>query len=394
MFSAPVPKINSAGDCACPIHLRRQTVNTETGEISHREILRRCQSRLEAKCPSCSKLYRGDASAIIRAGLMDATNKPRPFTMITLTAPGADVFGQVHSRHIMKNGSVKPCACRVRHSKDAVVLGTPINVATYNYQGAADFNAHVSRLFAVTMQKLGRNLKRELQVVRVGEFQRRGLLHIHALVVGCVTQRSLELAICGGTNLRTKRKISPATSGGWNWGPQCKADVIAGGDPGRAIYYMTKVLSYAIKDTTASADVSTKHGKKMAQAGSRSCKCGLSRPECLHGDPFFDVTSWECDSNGVIRKCINKFPYQSRPRQSEYPCRRHRLARNGWGFRGHVLAKSKTWPLTFAAVRQKRNEWWKTNSNYVPLPAHLLVTWQVIRHRGLGSYTYATSPPT
>jgi hypothetical protein len=324
---------------------------------------------------------------------MDAMNKPRPVTMITLTAPGADVFGQVHSRHIRKDGVVKPCACRIRHSEGAEVLGTPINAATYNYQGAADFNAHASRLFAVTMQKLRRILKRNLIGVRVFEFQSRGLVHIHALILGPVTQRSLELAIRGGTNLRTKRKIAPAISGGWNWGPQCKADVIAGGDTGRAISYMVKVVSYALKDTTASVDVSTKHGKKMAQAGSRSCKCGLTRPECLHGEPFFDVNSWVCDSSGVVDKCIRKLPYQSRPRQSEYPCRRHRIARNGWGFRGHVLAKSKTWPLTFAVVRAKRGEWCKTNSNHIPLPAHLLVTWQVTLHRGLGSFANATSPP-
>lgn len=393
MSSTAIPIINSAGDCSRPIHLRRQIVNTKTGEVTFRELLRRCQSRIEAKCPSCAKLYRSDAFAIIRAGLMDATNKPRPVTMITLTAPGADVFGQVHSRHIRKNGSVKSCACRIRHSEDAAVLGTPINVATYNYQGAADFNAHASRLFAVTKQKLERILKRKLKVVRVVEFQSRGLLHIHALVLGCMTQRSLELAIRGGTNLRTKRIIAPAISGGWNWGPQCKADVIAGGDTGRAISYMVKVVSYALKDTSASVDVSTKHGKKMAQAGGRSCKCGLSRPECLHGDPLFDAISWVCDSNGVVEKCIKKFPYQFGPKQSQYPCRRHRMARNGWGFRGHVLAKSKIWPLTFAVVRARRGEWCKTNSNHIPLPAHLLVTWQVILHRGLGSFANATSPP-
>lgn len=393
MFAAPIPIINSAGDCSRPIPLRRQTVNTETGEITFREMLRRCQSRLESKCPSCSKLYRGDAWAVIRGGLMDAANKPKPMTMITLTAPGADVFGQVHSRHI-KNGVVKPCTCKVRHPERDPVLGTPINVSTYNYQRAADFNAHASRLFAVTKQKLERILKRKLKLVRVSEFQSRGLIHVHALVLGSMTQKSLELAIRGGTNLRTGRHIAAATSGGWMWGPQCKADVIAGGDTGRAISYMTKVISYALKDTTSSTDVNSEHGKKMARAGSNSCKCGLTRAECLHGNPFFDVISWESDSNGVVRKCINQFRYQSRPRQSEYPCRRHRIARNGWGFRGHVLAKSKTWPLTFAAVRAKRGEWCKTNSNYIPIPAHILVTWQVIRHRGLGSYTYATSPPT
>lgn len=392
MFSPPVPSVTFTGACSRPILLTRQTVNTKTGEVSHREMWRRCQSRIESKCPSCSNLYRGDAFALIRAGLMDGTNKPRPVTMITLTAPGADVFGQVHSRHIRKNGAVKPCACRVRHSERAAVLGTPINVATYNYQAAADFNAHASRLFAVTKQKLERILKRKLKVVRVVEFQSRGLVHIHALVLGCMTQGSLELAIRGGINPRTKRKIASATSGGWKWGPHCKADVIAGGNPGRAISYMVKVVAYALKDTAASTDLSSEHGQKMARAGSRSCKCGLFGSECFHGEQFFDVASWECDSNGIVRKCVKKFPYQLRHRN--YLCRRHRIARNGWGFRGHVLAKSKTWPLTFAAVRAKRGEWCKKNSNHRPQPDHLLVSWQVFRHRGLGSlFAYATSPP-
>jgi hypothetical protein len=408
----------SVGDCIRPLRLIRQTTDMRSGEVGHGEFSRRCQSRLEAKCPPCSKLYRDDAFAVLRGGLMDETNKPKPMTMITLTAPGSEVFGKVHSRNIkdnrvipcackvrhregdpvlldsrhLKNGVVLPCRCKVRHREGDPILGTPIDVSTYNYQGAADFNAHASRLFAVTMQKLSRILGRKLIGVRVAEFQSRGILHFHAILLGCMTQRTLELVIRGGTNLRTGRHIAAATSGDWMWGPQCKADVIAGGDQGRAISYMVKVVSYALKDTAASADANSEHGKKMAQAGGRSCKCGLSLSECVHGDPFGYVKSWACDSNGVVEKCTKKVPYQSR--QSKYPCRRHRMARNGWGFRGHVLAKSKTWPLTFATVRAKRGEWCKKNSTTSPLPDHLLVSWQVFPHRGLGSlYAYATSPP-
>lgn len=35
-------------------------------------------------------------------------------------------------------------------------------------------------------------------------------------------------------------------------------------------------------------------------------------------------------------------------------CRIHRSARRGWGFRGHVLASTKSWGLTFAAIRAAR----------------------------------------
>ncbi len=391
MSSAVVPIVNFAGDCSRPIPLLRRTVNTKTGEVNHCEMWRRCQNRIASKCPSCSSLYRGDAIAVFRAGLMNEANKPRPFTLITLTAPGAEVFGQVHSSHTRTNGAVKPCACRVRHSKGTAVLGTPINVATYNYQAAADFNAHASRLFAVTKQKLERILKRKLKVIRVVEFQRRGLVHIHAVIIGCLTQGSLELATRGGTNPRTKRQIAPAVSDSWHWGRECKADVIAGGEPGRAIFYMNKAVSYSLKDTSSSSDAKSEHGRKMARAGSRSCNCGLSRSECLHGEQFFDVTYWECDRSGIVSKCIKKFAYQSK--QRNYPCRRHRIARNGWGFRGHVLAKSKAWPLTFTAVRAERREWCRKKFNWLPLPSHFQVTWQVMLHRGLGSFAYATSPP-
>ena len=44
--------------------------------------------------------------------------------------------------------------------------------------------------------------------------------------------------------------------------------------------------------------------------------------------------------------------YQSA--QSEKFCRGHQLAYNGWGFRGHVLAFSRKWGLTFKEVRNKR----------------------------------------
>ena len=106
--------------------------------------------------------------------------------MVTLTAPGSDRFGKTHVRHLTKNKKVQRCSCRRYHNENDRLLGTPIDPATYDYDGAAAFNANASRLFAVTMQKLGRLLGRKLQVVRVIEFQTRGLVHVHALVLGPV----------------------------------------------------------------------------------------------------------------------------------------------------------------------------------------------------------------
>ena len=125
--------------------------------------------------------------------------------MVTLTAPGSDKFGKTHVRHLTKNNKVQRCSCRRYHNENDRLLGTPIDPDTYNYVGAAAFNANASRLFAVTMQKLGRLLGRKLRVIRVIEFQTRGLVHVHALVLGPVPQCSLELVVRGGKNLRTGR---------------------------------------------------------------------------------------------------------------------------------------------------------------------------------------------
>jgi hypothetical protein len=60
-----------------------------------------------------------------------------------------------------------------------------------------------------------------LQLVRVIEFQRRGLAHVHALVRGAVSPDILRLAVRGGINPRTGRRVSGTTSGGFSFGPQC-----------------------------------------------------------------------------------------------------------------------------------------------------------------------------
>lgn len=185
--------------------------------------------------------------------------------MVTLTAPGADRFGKTHSRRLSEDGKARRCSCRGYHNENDPLIGTPIDPSTYDYEAAASFNANAPRLFAVTIQKLSRILGRKLQVVRVVEFQTRGLVHVHALILGTVTQRSLALVVRGGINLRSGRNIAAATSNGWIWGNECKADVINATNPERAIGYLVKVVKYALKDTGNGACSHYDHGDKMAR---------------------------------------------------------------------------------------------------------------------------------
>ena len=139
------------------------------------------------------------------------------FTWLTLTAPGAHVFGAVHSGPT-KRGK-RRCACGRYHRPDDARLGTPVDPVTYDYGAAARFNATLSRRFTVLMQKLRRLTGERLDFVRVVEFQRRGLTHVHALVRGVVSSEMLGVAVRGGVNPRTGRRIRPVTSGGSAVGP-------------------------------------------------------------------------------------------------------------------------------------------------------------------------------
>ena len=275
--------VASATQCEYPVRFRRSELDQTTGEVRSREVLRRCGSRRSAECASCSALYKGDAFAVIRSELQDEGGNVRTATWVTLTAPGANVFGQVHSQRRDASGRVRPCGCQKRHADDDPLLGSPLDADAYQYERAADFNANASRLWAVTMQKLSRLLGRKLKVVRVVEYQSRGLVHVHALILGVVTKRSLEVAVRGGVNLRTGRNIQPATSNGWTWGPQCDAQVVTQGYARRLGAYMTKVVGYSVKSAGDDLPGGSAHTAKMANAGERACSCDHPHQLCRRG---------------------------------------------------------------------------------------------------------------
>lgn len=365
-------------------------LNARTGEVHSSDLEKRCGNRIEDKCPSCSTLYRGDAFQVIRSGLIDAaTNLPKAYTMITLTAPGKEVFGETHTRHVSRKGHVQRCACQSYHNEGDSKIGTPIDQTTYDYDAIASFNANASRLFAVTMQKLSRILRRKLQVVRVVEFQARGLVHVHALVLGLVTQRSLEVVVKGGVNLLTGRRIAPASSGGWTWGEQCKAKVYASDNPGKAVAYLVKVVNYAVKDTGHGACKDHSHKQQMAKASARVTKCGVSANLCKHGHKSKTVIVSDLDAatgKAVLRRLTIQFEGRT-----ENWCRRHNRAISGWGFRGHVLTKSRNWGLTFREVRERRLAW--TQRSKPQVSPDLIVTWKVLPKELIASSTRGNAPP-
>jgi hypothetical protein len=122
----------------------------------------------------------------------------------TLTAPS---FGALHTRVInAKTGQVKPCrvrrkvelcphgklmSCPQRHSETSPLLGRPLCLDCYDHSHHVVWNAWAAELWRRTMITLNRALTRlgkhhhtrlRASYGKVAEYQRRGVVHFHALI--------------------------------------------------------------------------------------------------------------------------------------------------------------------------------------------------------------------
>ncbi|MBM7088754.1 replication initiation protein [Streptomyces sp. S12] len=220
-FAAWRRNIVRLGGCTNPIHLvGAVTVYDRTtgaallsygSDAYGGRLLTACGNRRATACPTCSALYRADTYQLVRAGLVGGKSVPEavrdhPRVFATLTAPG---FGPVHTRR-ERDGRVRPCrprrtgdhcahgtlaGCRERHPADDPRLGEPLCPRCYDYAGAVLWHAFAGRLW----HRFGLELRREvarrvglsrtefgevarLSYAKVAEYQRRGLVHFHAVI--------------------------------------------------------------------------------------------------------------------------------------------------------------------------------------------------------------------
>ncbi|MGH6657498.1 MAG: replication initiator, partial [Actinocrinis sp.] len=215
-------QIFDVGGCAAPVWLRGRSLTfaLETGVVvkefsSNRTpfeaIPIRCMNRRASRCPSCSRLYRGDAFQLARAGMIGGKGVPEsvsdhPMVFATVTAPS---FGPVHraanpddakDRCRVRHGFPRcphgrVLSCAKRHAAGDPVLGQPLCADCYDYVGQVLFNAHVSALWGNLIDTVyhrlalhsGEKRARVRQLVRVeyfkiAEYQGRGVVHFHAVL--------------------------------------------------------------------------------------------------------------------------------------------------------------------------------------------------------------------
>ncbi|GHH68794.1 replication initiation protein [Streptomyces sulfonofaciens] len=220
-FGAWYRSIVRLGGCTNPVHLvgNASLVDATTGEVLHSfatderggRLLTACGNRRATVCPTCAALYRADTYQLIRAGLVGGKETPatvggHPRVFVTLTAPG---FGAVHTRR-ERSGRLQPCharrtqkhcahgvpiGCRVRHAEDDKRLGEALCPHCYDYAGAVLWQAHAGQLWHRFALELRREIARRAGLTRtelggrlrvsyakVAEYQRRGLIHFHAVI--------------------------------------------------------------------------------------------------------------------------------------------------------------------------------------------------------------------
>jgi hypothetical protein len=204
------------GNCAHPIRLLGSSmrIDAATGEIlssyaSSDEPLGvtyiRCGNRRASVCPACSRVYAADVFHLIRAGVMGGKTVPasvaeNPLVFATLTAPS---FGHVHSTQACgrpHSGTPRcphgrPSSCLVKHRDDDTDLGQPLCPDCYDYASQAvwqwwapdlwrRFTIALRRLIAKTLGVPGSRIGdlATVQYAKVAEYQRRGVVHFHALI--------------------------------------------------------------------------------------------------------------------------------------------------------------------------------------------------------------------
>jgi hypothetical protein len=221
-FDRWADQVTRCGHCLHPVRLRGrvehrtatgQQVKYSTDAEPDRVLLIRCGNRRAAVCPSCSWEYAGDMWQLLYAGAAGGRKgvpesiRSHPLVFATLTAPS---FGPVHTTRADRSGPARcrptqgkpklcphgrPTWCTAIHTEDDPRLGQPHCADCYDYSGHVAFNWYAPELWRRFTITLRRTLARmvglsaaefarrcRVSFVKVAEFQRRGVVHFHALI--------------------------------------------------------------------------------------------------------------------------------------------------------------------------------------------------------------------
>jgi hypothetical protein len=386
-------QVAHTGHCARPVRVAggAMAVDGRTGEIraewsSRGEpdgaLLLACGDRRAAVCPSCAETYRRDTWHLVSAGLrgrapslpggvdaVPASVGTHPAVLATFTAPS---FGAVH-----RASDDGPCRvrrgplvcehamrtwCDARHAADDPLVGRPLCWDCYRYDAHVLWHAAVPELWRRTMIYVYRALARigggrsgvpvsvravrsvvRVSYVKVAEYQRRGAVHLHAVIrLDGVADggRSATVpppawadvtALADAIRDAAGRVAVPCPVVGVaaaRWGAQLDVSPIA--DPARAAGYLAKYATKTAGDVFAGLPP-RRFGLRAVAAVSRKV-----------ANPHVGLLIAACFRLARRPECASL-------RLADYA---HTL-----GFRGHFATKSRWYSVTRGTLRAVRRAW-------------------------------------
>jgi hypothetical protein len=390
-------QVQRVGGCAHPLHMRGSTriIDKATGRVDQEfssrgapdgVILVRCRNRRAAVCPSCARIYQGDLFHLVRAGLAGGKGVPEsvsghPRVFITLTAPS---FGAVHaaresSRRRVTRGDHRDgrgvchprrgpdcehgrsTSCFARHSDSDPHVGTPLCAYCYDYRGAVIWQASVGRLWERFCIYLPRHLAKSsgmpvamvrqlvrISYVKVIEFQRRGLVHVHAVI-----------RVDGREPGSTGPEIPPAPS--WVTAQVLKDAVISAAgavslevDAGSV---GTWPLHWGYQTDVRNIGQQVERGEDITKVAAYVAKYASKGSE----DAGWNPQNWEQTPRGRHAATMVHTAWEL----AEVPELDHLKLRK-WGkelgYRGHVSSKSRGYSTTLGKLRAARGSYRRQGS--------------------------------
>ncbi len=365
-------QVEATGGCAAPIHLRGSSavLDRDGAVLLERsgDVLAPCGNRRESVCPACSQRYAADAFHLLRAGLAgddtkgipaSVTDRPRAF--LTLTAPS---FGPVHTRTVTRRGFVIPCRCAERHHSDDPRTGAAVDPERYDYTGAVLWQAHAGALWARFTTCLRRALAAELGIratdfkdharlsyAKVAEYQRRGLVHFHAVIRLDGPDGPTDPAPAGLDHASLRASITRAAT--------AAVLTIARPDGTALDLAWGAQLDLRAVTPTAARQIENDHGEMTdAALAGYIAKYATKGTGATNGAdrPIRDITHVEhLDITPHHRRMVETvWELGGLERYEALNLRRwaHML-----GFRGHFMTKSQRYSTTFRAIRADRRLW-------------------------------------
>jgi hypothetical protein len=250
-------------------------------------------------------------------------------------------------------------SCGQRHNDDDACLGRPLCPDCYDYDASVVWNAHAPELWRRTVIGVRRGLHKlakqdgvrvRLSFAKVAEFQRRGLIHFHAIFrldgldpvhperiippPPAITADVLASVISSVAVTAWFATVAhPAKAKGWDitWGAQVDPRVVRLTDDGEITD--TAVASYLAKYATKSTEpVGVPPGKITAE----------------NARAYADARTHQ---GRLIAACLK---LGNHPHADFRALRRwaHML-----GYRGHFATKSRRYSTTMRALRAVRRDW-------------------------------------